>query len=1099
MSSPSRSLSDRVLAGFLAPGAEPPELARLRLEAAVEQARSQIRYGNLRGAGELLEDVARSIGDKPDISRGILLAVAYSVWGQGLETWGDTNESTRYFRDAVGKFEEVCGPKVDDETFQQSIGSRALSDLGMALAGIGRHEKARQALQTSYRLGGSTPEAMGRLAAYLAEQGDLAAAEDLLGEVLPILPGDPASWYTLAQIRERTAGNEVVSTYRYAASLWLHRDAFDQALPAIQRLLELQPGDPAVLTALAETLRNLGRADDAEPVADRAVAAVPGELEPWLGRALVRRQRGQVAEALADIDRALEIRAADPAALLVRAYLYLDDRRLDQSLTAVEAALSAEQDFPLALAHKAHVLMAQGQYEQARDPLLTAYRMLPDDTELAKEYARLAARLADPAAVAETLTPIWPTLQPSDLALLVDALVDQDDPDTAVDIARARYSADPGAAALKELLASALARRAYDYDYDLDRDFVLAAADEAASLAPDHPDVKVLRGMAERAQDRAGEAERLFVAALKLTPAHLKALEQLTELLIDRKRWRKAETWARQGLEASRQGLEASRQVAFRLRLALILLQRDGNHEVLSLLAELPSDVGDLRATWLSLRAEAAEAVSRWGQAQADRAAVTKLTPDDMDAWFALAEAARMAGDWDTAIQASRKVLAQRPADSLAHGSLGAALAASGQEELAREELDKAIDQDPRFEFALTERARLAGTPKEMHEYLARMQKASKDQVGFRLDRARVLMDHRQYGEALADFKVVLAAEPDNLPALIDAANCHLALGQIDEAAVAAGHAIELEPDNAPALQTLAAAKNGSGAPNEALVYLQRAKEIVPYEVGIVSELASTLRILDRIEESLTVIDEFVMRQAHDPAAWSVLGGHLTNLGYFDEAVDPLRRSLALNSEDAWVHSSLGTALALADQPDLRVALAEFEEANRLEPDDPWYLKDVADARHELGLDGTEVLYHRAIEQAKAGQGNSLERQWNIGWCLFRLRDLGRAGRQLFAATALPVTGYSARMDLGLVSLCRHRDDEALQHYQSAVTRIREWDARRRRNPLRIAQSDLEVGCRDWPDLAVRPATKLIRTLLAAELVQVPALPDLQSLRRPVQ
>jgi hypothetical protein len=111
------------------------------------------------------------------------------------------------------------------------------------------------------------------------------------------------------------------------------------------------------------------------------------------------------------------------------------------------------------------------------------------------------------------------------------------------------------------------------------------------------------------------------------------------------------------------------------------------------------------------------------------------------------------------------------------------------------------------------------------------------------------------------------------------------------------------------------------------------------------------------------------------------------------------------------------------------------------------------------------------------------------------LGDLERAGRQLFAATALPTEGDIVRLDLALVSLCRGRDEEALRHYEAAVAHIRMWNPRRRRGPLRVAQLDLQTACRDWDGLGRRPAARQIKRFLAEALAAVPALSQLDSLR----
>ena len=158
--------------------------------------------------------------------------------------------------------------------------------------------------------------------------------------------------------------------------------------------------------------------------------------------------------------------------------------------------------------------------------------------------------------------------------------------------------------------------------------------------------------------------------------------------------------------------------------------------------------------------------------------------------------------------------------------------------------------------------------------------------------------------------------------------------------------------------------------------------------------------------------------------AWSSLGALVVELGYFEEGAEILRRSLDLSTDDPMVNDDLGWALAHADPPDVTTSLAEYSEANRLAPGQPWLMKNLADTLQDLRRDGAEELYRKIIERLEQDPRTDLSNQYMLGWCLFRLRELGRAGRYLFAATALPLDS-EVRFDLGLVSLCREKDDQA--------------------------------------------------------------------------
>jgi len=1087
MTQPIYFIGDRILAGFLDPGTEPAELALLQVHAAVEQARSEIRYGNLERGAELLESVAREIGDLADQANQTLLALTFSVWGQGLQAWGDATAAESYFRQAVDRFTEVLGPDLADDAIADRIGSRALSDLGMALAGVGDHAGAQRVLWTGRRLGSSTPEAARRLARYAAAEGSLEQARQLLDEALPVLPTDAECWYAMAQIREQAGEDGVVDSYQQAAALWLRRGAYDQALPAIECLLTLTDNKPQVLTALAEVLRHTGRAAEAETIADDAVAAAPERFEAWLARALVYRDLNRTDDAVRDIDRALALQADEPSALVVLAHLDIDRRDVDGAFAAVRKALEIDPEHHPAQVCLAQLLMLQERYTEAREPLLAAHLANPGDTDVAILYAALASHLDDHEAVVNTLGPIWAqggVLAPDDVANLVNALLAQNQLEDAVTVARAAYERDSNDRELQRLLASALARRAFEQATD--KDVLSAAADEAVGLYPDDPDVEVLCAIVARAEERTDAAERLLEAALEKAPNHIRALAELAELLLDQGRAGDAEKWARVGMDVTSMPY-------FRLQAANALLKQERNSEALTLLADLPPDAGDYQADWLSLRAYAEEVLKRWQPAVDDRAAVVQLQPEDPQAWFDLAESARQAGDWEKAVSASRRVLELEPGHLMARGTLGSALALGGKKDEAVAELDEALLRDPQYVFALKERARLASTLDEALNYLSPLASIS-DGLDVHVQRGWAFFEHDRPSDALAEFVSALAEAPNDIGALVGASDCLTQLGRYEEATARAQRAVELDPDNVWALQTLGYVKNASGASREGLVHLRHALEMAPEDLNTVRLLAQALQNVNQVEESLTLLDEIALRRPDDPAILSMLGGHLVTLGYYDESIDPLSRSLELRPADPWVHSDLGFGLLHADAPDITAALAEFSEANRLAPGRIFLMKNLANAQHQLNMDEAEELYRSVIERAEHASPHDLYTRWNIGWCLFRLRELARAGRHLFAATAIPVDDEPARLDLGLVSLCQGKDDQALRHYESAIARLGERAPLRRRGPLRVAQVDLDIACRDWEGLNGREVTGRIREMLIEALSAVPALPQMNAL-----
>jgi tetratricopeptide (TPR) repeat protein len=463
----------------------------------------------------------------------------------------------------------------------------------------------------------------------------------------------------------------------------------------------------------------------------------------------------------------------------------------------------------------------------------------------------------------------------------------------------------------------------------------------------------------------------------------------------------------------------------------------------------------------LRLRAEANEHLARWADAQTAWETIVDLNEDDDETWFRLADSARLAGDWQTAVRAAERALELSPDHHPAMATLGTAFADAGDNTKAREMLDLVLTLDDSYEFALAQRAHVATTLEDALRDIDRLEALSDDIGLVHRNRGWVYMDYDMYKEALVSFEQALAVDPDDVSALTNAAICSTSLGRPERAVELAERAIAAQPDEVSALVALGSAQDLLGAPDEALLHLRRAYDLAPTIAGVLDQLLDTLRNLDRVEESLAILRELVVRRRENAATWRAVGRHLVEMGYFEEAVEPLRHSLALNSNQPWAHSNLGLALEMSDRPDLDAARQHFERANALGSGLGLQL-NLADIQHRLGDSSAPELYRTVVRLADQASGSDAYARWRKGWSLFRLGELERAGRQLFNLTSLPKDGDQVRLDLALVSLCRGREEESLQHYRATIASLASRDGRRRRNALIIARVDLSVARRDW-------------------------------------
>ncbi len=545
-----------------------------------------------------------------------------------------------------------------------------------------------------------------------------------------------------------------------------------------------------------------------------------------------------------------------------------------------------------------------------------------------------------------------------------------------------------------------------------------------------------------------------------------------------------------EGVEAwAQEGLRATKLSVFRVALAMLLNVTERALEAFALLSSDPRPEDPYLRPWMEERASAAEAIGRWDDAVRAREWITELDPDGAEAWFELADACRRGGRLSSAVEAAERALELDPGHLFVRGTLGATLALQGHQDEARRVLDDALTIDPAYEFALRERAELGRSVEEAFGFLDRLARLTQDPVDVRLRRGWILLGFDRASEAVAEFHTLLADNPENVELLTMGAQCYLALGNAELAASYARQVLEIQPDGFAGLIVLGRALSAAGNTAEALIYLRRAFEVNGDDADAMGTLAAALRNADEVEEADSVIGQFVLEHPDDAQGFSHQGDHLVTLGYFDEALDPLLTSLDLNPEDAWTHNSLGWAYDYKSEADRSVAIDHFRRALELRPDNLGFRRDLADALHEDGQDA-ETLYVRVSEQVRANSESVSDWQWVLGWCHFRLGDLARASRHLFAATALPEVAEHARFDLGLVTLCQGDDQQAIELYESTLHLLAKWDPHRTRAPLVVARLELDVACRDWPTVGVRPATSRIAAALDAALRATPPGPQ---------
>jgi tetratricopeptide (TPR) repeat protein len=205
--------------------------------------------------------------------------------------------------------------------------------------------------------------------------------------------------------------------------------------------------------------------------------------------------------------------------------------------------------------------------------------------------------------------------------------------------------------------------------------------------------------------------------------------------------------------------------------------------------------------------------------------------------------------------------------------------------------------------LALQQQGRFA----EAGEQFARAVALDPDYITARYDWGVELLDHGRLLEAIEQFAAAVRLAPDY-------ADAHLNLGT---ALLRAGRAAEAVPHFETALH-LAPAADAHYNLGVALVGLGRDREAAEH-------FQSALRLNPRLPAAQEQFHRTLEKLNRDAVA-------LAQNGQLEAAAEQLRAILHLLPEDADAHANLGNVLLLGSRP--REALAEFEQAARLRPDD---------------------------------------------------------------------------------------------------------------------------------------------------------------------
>jgi tetratricopeptide (TPR) repeat protein len=284
---------------------------------------------------------------------------------------------------------------------------------------------------------------------------------------------------------------------------------------------------------------------------------------------------------------------------------------------------------------------------------------------------------------------------------------------------------------------------------------------------------------------------------------------------------------------------------------------------------------------------------------------ILSADPDSAPTLNLLAVINSASGRNDMALANIDRALALRPDFVEALVNRGIALYGLKRFGDALVDYDRAIALRPGYADALVNRGNALGRLQRHEEALASYDNALELQpahVEALVSRAATLHELRQYGEALRSYDRALALRPDDAETLVNRGVTLHELKQSAEALSSYDRALIIEPSNVDAITNRGVALHDLGQYGEALASHERALALQPDHAAARSNRGVTLHRLGRLDEALASYDRALALQPDYVDALVNRGVTLHALMRFDEALASRDRAIALRPDHADAH-----------------------------------------------------------------------------------------------------------------------------------------------------------------------------------------------------
>lgn len=200
-------------------------------------------------------------------------------------------------------------------------------------------------------------------------------------------------------------------------------------------------------------------------------------------------------------------------------------------------------------------------------------------------------------------------------------------------------------------------------------------------------------------------------------------------------------------------------------------------------------------------------------------------------------------------------------------------------------------------------------------------------------------------------------------PAILRRALSEIKAGHFENTLTALSHSADSADNGVEILRAFCLA--GTGKPKQAAEILCRIAQENPTAVHPLQDLSTIMAELDRRPDAAAACRMALKITPQDARIHDVLGGVLTQMGLFEEAVETLRTSISLRPNATYSYNML--AMALTESGEMAEALRVLEDVLEENPEHAGTLSNIGcilagEGRFEEAL----TAYRRAITQRPA-------------------------------------------------------------------------------------------------------------------------------------